>query len=39
MLEPSMGKPAAKANRKEPRNTEFALYRDRNLVERFLPTH
>jgi len=29
----------AKANRKEPRNTEFALYRDRNLVERFLPTH
>ena len=24
-----------KANRKEPRKTDFALYRERNLVERF----
>ena len=24
-----------KANRKEPRQTDFALYRERNLVERF----
>jgi putative transposase len=24
-----------KANRTEPRNTDFALYRERNLVERF----
>lgn len=25
----------SKANRKEPRKTDFALYRERNLVERF----
>ena len=25
----------SKANRKEPRNSDFALYRERNLVERF----
>ena len=25
----------AKANRREPRKTDFALYRERNLVERF----
>lgn len=25
----------SKANRKQPRNTDFALYRERNLVERF----
>jgi transposase len=27
-----------KANRKEPRETDFALYRERNLVERFFNT-
>lgn len=27
-----------KANRKEPRTTDFALYRERNLVERFFNT-
>ena len=25
----------SKANRREPRDTDFALYRERNLVERF----
>ena len=25
----------SKANRREPRQTDFALYRERNLVERF----
>ena len=28
----------SKANRKEPRKTDFALYRERNLVERFFCT-
>jgi hypothetical protein len=36
----ALGNPVAlsltpKANRKEPRETDFALYRERNLVERF----
>jgi transposase len=29
---------SSKANRKEPRKTDFALYRERNLVERFFCT-
>ena len=28
----------SKANRKQPRKTDFALYRERNLVERFFCT-
>ena len=28
----------SKANRKQPRETDFALYRERNLVERFFCT-
>jgi transposase len=28
----------SKSNRKEPRNTDYALYKERNLVERFFNT-
>lgn len=28
----------SKANRKQPRETDFALYRERNLIERFFCT-